>query len=71
MVGGNYVQFTTEVWQSKSQTSTTEEDNGHIPEEIKEKVKIIDIEDDELPFLDMKIAWEAKELSFSVYQKKD
>eukprot|EP00957_Ditylum_brightwellii_P211261 15365964-Ditylum_brightwellii.AAC.1 len=52
----------------KSQTSPTEEGNGHISDEIKEKVKVIKY--DELPFLDMKMAWEAKKLSFGICQKK-
>eukprot|EP00957_Ditylum_brightwellii_P005629 430404-Ditylum_brightwellii.AAC.1 len=46
----------------------TEEDNGHIPEEIKDNVKVI--KQDVLPFGDMKMTWKARELLFSVYQKR-
>eukprot|EP00957_Ditylum_brightwellii_P067311 5108334-Ditylum_brightwellii.AAC.1 len=69
VVGGNYVQFTTRVWQSKSQTGPTEEGNGYVLDKIKEKVKVI--EEDKCPFWDTKMAWEAKEFIFSIYQKKD
>jgi hypothetical protein len=72
VVGGNFFQFTAEVWNPKTtrQLPTVDEE---IPEDEwnfwAEKVTVI--EENAFPYLDMQLSWRQDNLYFSVYSKEN
>eukprot|EP00957_Ditylum_brightwellii_P206393 15348219-Ditylum_brightwellii.AAC.1 len=72
LTGGDYLQFTTEIWNPSNKTKLTLEEEeawDGLSKVTRKKVK--EHIGEWFPFLDMKMEWENNRLLFRVYRKED
>mmetsp|Transcript_7330 Transcript_7330/g.10774 ORF Transcript_7330/g.10774 Transcript_7330/m.10774 type:complete len:191 (+) Transcript_7330:108-680(+) len=73
IVGGDYLQFATELWYPEAigdpYLEGEEEDGEEVAEKIWKRVKVL--EDESFPFLDMEMRWKLGKFFFKVYHKKN
>eukprot|EP00957_Ditylum_brightwellii_P148700 11321546-Ditylum_brightwellii.AAC.1 len=71
LTGGDYLQFTTEIWNPTNKMTLTVEEEAEcssLSKETRKKVK--EHTGEWFPFLDMKMKWENEQLLFRVYRKR-